>query len=161
MRDPEVFLAYAPRGPGLRCALCYAAGERDIFGWFTGLDPQASLVSRYFLMEGFFRSAPTRYDAVAPEELHSDWPLDERRRHDAARMQEAFAHEWLASGVEADIREYDAAELAVGKINVRYARLAKFSKLQPTWTYYSAGFQRAVLNALAKRWPLDYSPDGD
>ena len=38
MRDPEVFLAYAPRGPGLRCALCCAAGERDVYGWFERVE---------------------------------------------------------------------------------------------------------------------------
>jgi hypothetical protein len=42
---------------------------------------------------------------------------------------------------------------------VRYAKLAKFSKLQPNWTYYSEHFEPRVLNFLAKRWPLDYRPD--
>jgi hypothetical protein len=161
MRDPEVFLAYAPRGPGLRCAVAYLRDGRDVYGWFTGLRGDAVLTSGYFLLEGFYANAPTRYEAVDPEDLHSDWSLGEARRHELARMQEAFSHEWLSYGDEAETKAYDEAELGVGEVSVRYARLAKLSKLQPTWTYYSGGFERAVLNALAKRWPLDYSPDGD
>jgi len=159
MRDPEVFLAYAPRGPGLRCALAYLKDGRDVYGWFTGLGEDGMRASRYFLLENFYANAPTRYEAT--EELHSDWPLGEARRHELARLQEAFAHEWLAWGEDAEVRAYDAAELAVGEVNVRFERLAKFSRLQPNWTYYSPGFERAVLNALAKRWPLDYESDGD
>jgi hypothetical protein len=159
MRDPEVFLAYAPRGPGLRCALAYVKDGRDVYGWFTGLGDDGMRASRYFFLENFYANAPTRYEAA--EDLHSDWPLGEARRHELARMQEAIAHEWLACGEDAEVRAYHAAELAVGEVNVRFERLAKFSRLQPNWTYYSPGFERAVLNALAKRWPLDYESDGD
>ena len=161
MRDPEVFLAYAPRGPGLRCAVAYLEDGRDVYGWFTGLRADALPASRYFLLEGLYANAPTRYEAVEPGDLHSGWALGEARRHELARMQDAFAREWLSSADEAQTKAYDAAELAVSELNVRFERLGRFSKLQPTWTHYSPGFERAVLNALAKRWPLDYSPDGD
>jgi hypothetical protein len=165
MRDPEVFLAYAPRGPGLRCALCYAAAERDVYGWFTGLRDDGSVASRYFLLEDFFRSTPTRYEAVDPDDLHSDWALDEPRRHDLARMQEAFAHEWLVyrdhPAAARELQAYGKAELGVGEVLVRFERLAKFSTQQPNWTFYSQHFERPVLRALGKRWPLDYQPDGD
>jgi hypothetical protein len=159
MRDPEVFLAYAPRGPGLRCAVAYLKDGRDVYGWFTGLRADALLTSGYFLLEHFYANAPTRYEAT--EELHARWSLDEARRHELARMQEAFSREWLSYGDEAEREAYDEAELGTGEVRVRYARLASFSKLQPTWTHYSPGFERAVLNALAKRWPLDYSPERD
>jgi hypothetical protein len=159
MREPEVFLAYAPRGPGLRCALAYLKDGRDVYGWFTGLCDDGSLASRYFLLEGFYANAPTRYEEAA--ELHSGWGLAEGRRHELARTQEAFAHEWLAYDDAAEARAYDESELAVSKVNVRHARLAKFSKLQPNWTWYSPGFERPVLNALAKRWTLDYEAGGD
>jgi len=161
MRDPEVFLAYAPRGPGLRCALAYLKDGRDVYGWFTGLGSDGMRASRYFLLENFYANAPTRYEAIDPSALHASWSLEEGRRHELARVQEAFVREWLVCGDEEEIKAYDAAELAVGEVNVRFERLAKFSRLQPNWTYYSAGFERAVLNALAKRWPLDYESDGD
>lgn len=52
-------------------------------------------------------------------------------------------------------------ELAVGELNVRYERLARFSTGQPVWTYCSPGFQRSVLRQLAKRRPLEYHPAFD
>lgn len=159
MRDPEVFLAYTPRGPGLRCALAYLKDARDVYGWFSGLCADGTRTSGYFVLEHFYVNAPTSYEAT--DDLHGHWSLDETRRHQLARMQEAVAREWLAYGDEAETRAYDAAELGVGEENVRYAKLAKFSKLQPTWTHYSPGFERAVLNAVSKRWPLEYQPDSD
>jgi hypothetical protein len=145
VRDPEVFLAHAPRGAGLRCALVYLKGARDVYGWFTGRRDDATPASGYFLLEGFYANAPTRYEEA--QELHSDWTLDEGRRHQLARVQDAFAREWLVAG-------QDAA-------SVRPERLTHFSTLQPNWTHYSPRFERAVLNALSKRWPLDYRPDDD
>jgi hypothetical protein len=145
MRDPEVFLAHAPRGPGLRCALAYVQDGRDVYGWFTGLRGDASVASRYFLLENFYANAPTRYEEAA--ELHADWSLDEARRHELARVQEAFAREWLVFGE--------------GAVSVRPERLTRFSTLQPNWTHYSPRFEHAVFKALAKRWPLDYEPDAD
>lgn len=145
MREPEVFLAHAPRGPGLRCAVAYLKDGRDVYGWFTGLRADATLTSRYFLLEGFYVNAPTRYEEAA--ELHSGWGLAEARRHELARMQEAFAREWLVFGE--------------GAVSVRPERLTQFSTLQPNWTHYSPGFEHTVFRALAKRWPLDYEAEGD
>lgn len=165
MRDPEVFLAYAPRGPGLRCAVAYLASERDVYGWFTGLRDDASVASAYFLLEDFYTPRETRFEAVGETDLHSHWSLDEARRHELARMQEAFAREWLVyrgqPQAAADLQAYADAELAVGELNVRFERLPKFSTVQPNWTFYSPNFERPVLASLAKRWPLDYQPDGD
>jgi hypothetical protein len=78
-------------------------------------------------------------------------------------MQEAFAHEWLFYRDEpraaAELEAYAEAELAVGEVNVRFERLAKFSTLQPNWTWYSPRFERPVLRHLAKRWRLEYRFD--
>lgn len=165
MKTPNAFLAYAPRGPGLRCALAYLAGGRDVYGWFTGLRADGSIASAYFLLDGFYASAPTRYDAVDHAELHSEWSLGEARRHELARTQEAFSREWLVyrddPAAERELQAYDEAELGVGEPLVRFERLSKFSTLQPNWTFYSPHFERSVLSSLAKRWPLDYQPEGD
>lgn len=165
MKTPEAFLAYAPRGPGLRCALFYVAEGRDVYGWFTGLRDDGSVASCYFLLESFYTSAPTRYDAVHETELHSGWSLAEPRRHELAALQAAFAREWLVyrddPAASRELAAYDEAELGVGELVVRFERLGKFSTQQPTWTHFSPHFERAVLNALAKRWPLDYQPDAD
>jgi hypothetical protein len=78
-------------------------------------------------------------------------------------MQEAFAREWLVylgnPHAASDLNSYAKAELATGVVNLRFERLGKLSTLQPNWTYYSPGFERAVLRHLAKRWPLEYRFD--
>lgn len=161
MQTPDIFIAYAPRGAGLRCAVAYLATQRDVYGWFTGPRDDAHVASAFFLLEDFYTIREPRYDAVDFAQVRSDWSLDPQRRHELAEMQAAFAREWLVSRDDPQIAAYNAAELAVGEVNVRYECLARFSKLQPNWTYYSPGFERPVLEQLAKRWPLEYRPEPD
>lgn len=163
MRTPNVFIAYAPRGAGLRCAVAYLAEERNVYGWYTGPRDDGGLAAAFFVIDDFYTRRPARYEAVEHAELHSRWSLDEARRHDLAQMQEAFAREWLVyrddPRAAAELEAYVEAELASGEVSVRFERLAKFSTLQPNWTYYSPGFERAVLRFLAKRWALEYRYD--
>ncbi len=162
MRNPEIFIAYTPRGVGLRCALAYLEDRKDLYGWFTGPREGASSAACYFLLADFHSNAPARYEAVEHAALHSNWLLDEVRRHELARMQEAFAHEWLfyrdAPHTASEVAAYAKAELACADVGLRYERLGKFSKLQPTWTYYSRRFEHSALRHLAGRWPLEYRP---
>ncbi len=160
MKTPNIFIAYAPLGAGVRCALAYIASERDVYGWYTGPRADGGIAAEFFLMEGFYSNRPTRYEAVDTAALHSRWSLDEPRRHELAQMQEAFAHEWLVycddARALAEAASYAKAELAVGEVNLRFERLARLSTLQPNWTYYSPRFERSVLRHLAKRWSLEY-----
>jgi hypothetical protein len=158
--NPRIFLAYAPRGAGVRCALAYLASERDVYGWFTGPASGTDLTSLYFVLEDFYSKAGTRYVAAQTLDLHTGWILDEGRCQELASLQEAFVAEWLFyrgdPGAASELAVYAHAELALGDVNIRYARLDKLSKLQPNWTYYSPDFERPVLNFLSKRWPLEY-----
>ena len=163
MRNPEIFIAYAPRGAGLRCAIAYLEAGPDIYGWFTGPRDDASIEASYFLLGDFHRNAPVRFEAVDQADLHTAWSLDEDRRHELAEMQEAFGREWLfyrdAPDAAFQLGVYRDAELAVGEVGLRFERLAKISKLQPTWTYYTPRFERSVLRCLAGRWNLEYRAD--
>lgn len=165
MKNPRVFIAYAPRGVGLRCALAYLSSERDVYGWFAGPNGANSIASLYFVLEDFYSGTEARYAATQTLDLHTGWILDEARCHEMARLQESFAAEWLLdrsdTRAHAELDEYARGELAIGEMNLRYARLAKLSKEQPNWTYYSPGFERAVLSFLSRRWPLEYQPEGD
>lgn len=165
MDTPNLFLAYAPRGAGLRCALAYLSSGPDAYGWFTGPRHDASVASCYFLLENLFTKSPTRYEAVAASDLHSGWSLEEARRHELARMQETLTREWLFSRDDAraaaEFAAYREAELAVGEANLRFERLAKLDKQQPNWTYYTPHFERTVLRHLSAHWPLEYRPHGD
>ncbi len=160
MHTPCVFIAYTPRGAGLRCAVAYLETSRDVYGWFTGPRPDLTVASGYFLLEDLFSRRTARYEAVDQAALHSSWSLDEARRHELAQMQEAFAHQWLFYRDDpragAELQSYSAAELGIGEVNVRFERLAKFSTAQPTWTYSSPGFEQTVLGRLGRRWPLEY-----
>ena len=60
MKTPSIFIAYAPRGAGLRCALAYLASERDVYGWYTGPRDDSSIAAQYFLIEDFYSNRPTR-----------------------------------------------------------------------------------------------------
>jgi hypothetical protein len=161
---PRIFVAYAPRGAGLRCALAYFPSGRDAWGWFAG-SGDAGVESAYFLLENFYTPQETRYVSVRDDDLHSQWTADETKCHQLAEMQEAFRREWLFSRTDpdaaAELAAYANAELAAGEVNLRFERLAKLSKLQPNWTYYSQDFERGVLKSLARHWPLDYAPDDD
>jgi hypothetical protein len=95
MRTPNVFLAYAPRGIGLRCALAYLAAGRDAYGWFLGPRADAATVSGYFVLEDFYSNRETRYESAEEASLHSAWGLAEDRRHEPARMQGTVSREWL------------------------------------------------------------------
>lgn len=161
--NPRIFIAYAPRGVGLRCALAYLSSNKDVFGWFAGPDGSKGVASLYFVLEDFYTKHGPRYVAAQSLDLHTGWLLDEERCHELARMQEAFAAEWLLRRddprASLELTQYANAELAVGEINPRYAKLVRLSKLQPTWTYYSPDFEGPVLAYLSRRWPLEYRPD--
>jgi hypothetical protein len=165
MQTPNIFLAYAPRGAGLRCALAYLSSARDVYGWFTGPRHDATLASCYFVIENLFTKSAPRYEAVNAADLHLGWALDEARRHELARLQEMFAREWLFyrdnPHAAAELEAYAEAELAAGEVNLRFERLAKLDKAQPNWTYYTPQFERTVLRHLAGRWPLEYRPHVD
>ncbi|HET7362952.1 MAG TPA: hypothetical protein VFJ70_05180 [Burkholderiales bacterium] len=158
---PQVFFAYAPQGPGLRCAMFYFAAGDDLWGWFTG--PQGVLlVSDYFQVAGFHALRKPRYAAVDVAGLHCGWAEDRAMCADLARVQHEFVREWLsyrsARDARAELQAYERAGLATGEVNLRFARLAQFTRAGPDWTCSSAAFEPAVLNWLGGRWSLDYRP---
>jgi hypothetical protein len=163
MRAPELHFAYAPRGGGLLCALAYLDSERDVYGWFTGLHAGGRIAGYYFLLEAYHGPGAVRYEAVPAQDLHSGWSLEEARRHELARLEEAVVREWLFArddpAAAADVLAYEKAELALGELGVRYRRLARFHTAAALWTWYTPAFQRSVLRQLARRWPLEYRPD--
>ena len=36
MIESKTYLAFAPRGPGLMCALLYFFDDHNVYGWYTG-----------------------------------------------------------------------------------------------------------------------------
>lgn len=172
--DPQSFIAYAPRGFGLLCALVYAMRGDDVFGWWIGpvdnaYQPSYFLVSDYYSRnEGAFYT--TRggdlyggwvrdYDARYPD-LDKPVPVEDELAHRLERMQFVFAQEWLSfSGDKAariEAERYREAELAHQDVNLRFDCLGKLDKDQPVWIYRSPKFDTHVLRRLARNWPLLY-----
>jgi hypothetical protein len=138
MHPPNIFIAYEP-GAGLHCALAYLKSGDDAYGWFTGLRRGGGVACCYFILERFYANAPDCYESVGEADLHSDWLLDEARRHELALMQARFAEEWLN---ELERLDWSSRE---GRI----------------WTLYSPGFERPVLKHLARHWTLAYRPGAE
>ena len=159
MHTPEIFIAFAPRGGGLRCAVAYIAAGDDVIGWYAGRTG-AGVESAYFLLENYHSRAPLRFASVREGALHSGW-IDDDAAHALAALQEAFVNEWLfyadEVGAELQLAAYRERGLHAGDMNVRVDKLARFSRAQPNWTFYSRGFEHGVLDALSKRWALDFS----
>jgi hypothetical protein len=174
MKTPQIFVAYSPRGVGLRCAVAYLKDAKNVYGWFTG-PRDGLLASAYFLLEGFYAGAGTRFLATESSDAYGGWTwdysserperigpekVDEVLCHRLVHLQDAFVHEWLAyrtdAGAAADLAQYEEAELAIGDVNLRFARLNRLAKLHATWTFYSQDFEASVARYLMRRWPLEY-----
>ena len=71
-----------------------------------------------------------------------------------------FAAEWLFfeddAEAGADRKAYDRYNLPFAHVNVRAKRPNKLDKGGAVWTWYSRGFDAAVLDTLQRYWPLDY-----
>ncbi|MGH8677595.1 MAG: hypothetical protein ACREUQ_04490, partial [Burkholderiales bacterium] len=136
------------------------------------------IVSAYFMLERFYASGGTRFLASAGSDLYGGWQYDYSRNpaqldsalevdddicHRLEQLQDAFIGEWLFYRDDpravADSEAYSRDEIALGAVNIRHRRIAKLSRLQAVWTFYSKDFERQVLELLLRRWPLDYKGD--
>jgi hypothetical protein len=171
---PQHFIAYAPYGVGLTCALVYFERSADVYGWWIGAR-DAEWHSAYFKLEAFFTTQQTRFLATEGMDLYGGWKrlysarepvLDkpeavaDEAAHELDRVQGMFVAEWLffeddaAAGAER--KAYERYNLPLAHVNVRAKRLNKLDKHQAAWTSYSHGFDAAVLDYLQRHWPLDY-----
>jgi hypothetical protein len=172
--DPQTFIAFAPFGVGILCALFYITRGSDVYGWWIGAR-DTEYRSAFFELEGYFTTRPTRFYATEGMDLYRGWrflyssdpPLldklisvDDEVVHDLDRLQDLFLAEWLFfeedAAVEEDRAEYERANFPLRHVNLRTKRLGKFNQHEPTWIYRSPGFDMEVLRYLQRYWPLDY-----
>jgi hypothetical protein len=175
MIEPKVALAYAPRGPGVMCALFYFVDGEDVYGWFTGARA-AEFPASFFALEGYYSKRETGCYRSVEDDCYGAWvamtaagerpldppaPIQDRFCHELERLQDAFVREWLFhpddSNAAAESAEYAKRELAVQPVNIRAKKLNKFVTTEPVWTYASADLDARIVGFLAKRWPLDYT----
>jgi hypothetical protein len=177
MMQPKCFIAYAPRGGGLLCAMTYFAYGEDVAGWFVGLKDHR-YASAYFRIENFFSPADKHFYATSGSDLYGGWrldygtsepeldppmPVDDDLCHPLEGLEDAFAAEWLVfrgdKRFAAQAAAYATEDLPAGDVVVHHAKLAKLARAKPVWIYYSPGFNDEVLSYMAPRWPLDYGAD--
>ena len=175
--QPEYLIAYAPRGPGLECALVYFVQGDDVYGWWIGFKDYA-YPSAYFKLEQFFSDQRTQFFATEGNDLYGGWRYAHSRSepqladpiavpdeicHKLQQLQDGFAAEWLwfrgQPGSEAEAAAFERAELAVEDVNVRHRMLGRLRKEEPVWTFHSHGLSHDVVDYLAQRWPLDYGKE--
>jgi hypothetical protein len=72
------YLAYAPRGAGVLCALCYFTENPHVCGWWTGARG-LEFAPGYFMLESFYSTAGTRFFAAAGGDLYGGWRCDYER----------------------------------------------------------------------------------
>jgi hypothetical protein len=174
MSEHEAFLAYAPRGPGLLCALAYFTVEKDIYGWWTGFKDYRYL-SAYFKLENFYAPENTAFLATEGSDVYGGWhfdyarsepaldrpvPVEDAMAHRLDQLQELFFNEWLFAradaGVQGEVDAYTRGELALQDVNIRHRRLNKLDHHGAIWIYRSRGLDGNLVDYLSARWPLDY-----
>jgi len=177
MMQPECFIAYAPRGDGLLCAVTYIADGEDVSGWFIGRKDYG-YPSAYFTIENFFSPEEKRFYATTGSDVYGGWhfdfakgkpelvspiPVDDALCHRLDKLEDVVAAEWLIFGddkrFDEDKAAYAAADLSAGEVLVHHDKLGKFDRDKPVWTYYSHGFNDEVLAYMTPRWPLNYGAE--
>ena len=171
--DPQTFVAYAPWGVGLLCAVVYRAREHDVCGWWVGA-VGSEYQTAFFKLENYYARYENAFYATRGGDLYGGWvydydaepPLldkpvrvDDALCHDLEHVQYVFAREWLTfpgdPAAEAELARYRAAELAHQGINIRFDRLNHLDKSQPTWAHLSAQLDVNIISRLMRDWPLD------
>ena len=179
MTEHEVFLAYAPRGAGLLCAVCYFKEDSglDLCGWWIGFKDHG-YIPAYFTLQNFYTLEDTAFLATEGSDLYGGWRYDYSRSrplldaslrvddalaHRLEQLQELFFHEWLFDrsdpGASEELAWYAAEELAVQDLNIQHQRLNKLDRHDAVWIYRSRGLDGQVIDYLSARWPLDYGKE--
>lgn len=177
MIEPSIHIAFAPRGAGLLCALCWFADQEHVYGWFTGACDHEFPAS-YFMLEHYYSPDRTKCYLSEDDDVRGQWnvvvdrtttlidrpiPVPEATCHQLDRLQDAFAHEWLfydaEPGHDREANALRARELAVLPVNIRPDRLNKLIVGAPVWAYTSPNADEHVPHFLARHWRLDYAPE--
>ncbi len=170
--QPYFYLAYAPRGAGVAAATFHLVQAENVYGWFIGARNNGCAAG-FFALERYYSRETTIYWRSLEDDVHGKWqadavgaiaaasgPVPEAIRHELARLQSAFADEWLFfsadRGAEGEIEAYRKLELPVETVNIRAAQFHRFDQSQPTWICTSPGIDLNLIAYLGDHWTLDH-----
>ena len=175
MIEPHAYVAYAPGGSGILCALFWFVHTDDVYGWFIGASAH-EYPARFFMLEDYYSKRETQCYISAGDDLHGKWMHETGRGESTMdrpvpvppdlcpeldRLQDAFVREWLFNqGDERFAREAPLLEkrgLPVLAINIRASKIDKLSSGGPVWTYCTPGADVRMVAYLSARWGLDYA----
>lgn len=174
MATPQTYLAFAPQGVGLLCAVVYFEEGNDVYGWWTGAR-NSHYACAFFKLEGFFSVRDPVFYATEGTDVYGGWrfdysaieprldksiPVPDTVCHRLDQLQGVFFSEWLFysgdPGAEEEINAYRKAGLPVQEVNVKHKRLNKLAKGDVVWSYRSHDLDWDVIEYLMRRWPLDH-----
>jgi len=176
MIEPQVHIAYAPRGAGVLCAAFWFAQGDHVYGWFTGARGDEYLAG-FFVLEDYYSAVDTVFYRSAQNDVHGDWlivsaqgespidrpsPVPSDLSHELERMQDAFIREWLFyrddPGHAQEAQALRACGLPLRAVNLRPKKLHKLLTEPSVWTFSTPGADVNIITFLGRRWALDYAP---
>lgn len=174
MATTQNFIALAPHGVGLMCAVVYFERGTDVAGWWLGARGY-EYHSAFFRLGHFFSTKPTHCYATDGMDLYGGWtllytarepvldkpvPVEDELAHELNRVQGMFVADWLFFEDDAELAveraAYDKLSLPLQHVNVRSRRLDRFDQSQPVWLCHSHDCDLDVIDYLQQYWPLDY-----
>jgi hypothetical protein len=143
MMQHECFLAYAPRGAGLLCAVAYVSGEPDIVGWFVGAKGR-SYPSAYFRVENFFAAEQKRFWATAGSDIYGGWRYDYARGDSELDPAEPVGGEFAFTPESVCETDRDnAASRHIGQAQHARAMRKMRRRVAPAWYRQESGARGA------------------
>ena len=177
MPDFKSFLAYAPYGPGLMCALFYLADAHNVYGWYTG-SKQGDFPAHFFMLDDYYSPHESRFYISIEDDVYGAWgrvtksgltpidppsPLPDEMMHALEQAQDSFCREWLFYADDParrdDIAVFAGRDLSVQSVNIRAGRLNKLQVNPAVWSYVGAQCDLNIVNHLRRHWSLDYILD--
>lgn len=175
MREPFVYLAYAPRGPGLLCAAVLFTEENSVYGWYTGFKANG-IQAAFFMLEDFYSRRDTVFYRSQQDNVYDGWailnpeteitvdrpvPVPQEFCHELEQMQNVFAQEWLFYADDPashrEMEDYRKEELPVRAVNIKHRKLGKLERHDAVWMYATPGTDLNTIDFLQKHWSLDYA----
>ena len=175
MREPFAYLAYAPRGPGLLCAVVLFTVEENVYGWYTGARGTV-FPAAFFMLEDYYSVRDTILYRSLQDDVYDGWaianpaveikidqpvPVPEELCHEIEHMQNVFTREWLFytddPASHAELESYRKEALPLRAVNIKSKKLKKLERHDAVWAYATPGIDLNIVDFLRKSWQLDYS----